>query len=353
MSDDPVRTSLSKRLFRAAMTLPVLPEWLAGLTHSEGTIFMAHRFHTPESGVAGHGPESLRKVLEQLRKRHYDLISVGEMFRRLREHESLGRAVAFTIDDGYHDVGEVAAPIFSCFDCPATVFTITDFMDGKIWLWWDKIAYIFAKTKRKELAVRIGKEHFHLQVEGDTVWPELVGRCYQASEEDRLACIDDLSAVAEVDLPLRPPDRYRSLSWDDARRLESKGISFGPHTVTHPVLATISAERSEREITGSWEKLRAELNRPVPIFCYPGGEQTNFGAREKATIGRLGLWGAVTGLPGNIRSETFEDSTDRFYRMPRFLYHDSLAGVMQCVSGMEELKGNVRRKLTTRVQINR
>src|SRR5689334_9960024 len=132
MNDHPARRSLSRRLFRRLMALPALPEYLAGFTHSEATIFMAHRFCVPELGISGHDPQNLRAILSQLRRRRYDLISIEEIFRRLREREPLERAVAFTIDDGYYDVGQIAAPIFADFDCPVTVFVITDFLDGKI-----------------------------------------------------------------------------------------------------------------------------------------------------------------------------------------------------------------------------
>jgi peptidoglycan/xylan/chitin deacetylase (PgdA/CDA1 family) len=349
MSDRSSRSNLSRRLFRMAMTTPLLPECLAGFTSSEATIFMAHRFCVPEFGISGHDPQNLRRILAQLRKRRYDLVSIGEIFRRLREGEDLERVVAFTIDDGYYDVGEIAAPIFAEFDCPVTVFAVTDFVDGKIWLWWDKIAYIFTETKRVEIGTRLGKERFRFRLESDVArssWRALVGRCYQSSEEDRSACIQELSAIAEVELPSSPPVRYQALSWDQARRLESRGISFGPHTLTHPILTTATAEQSEREITGSWRRLQAELSRPVPIFCYPGGESIHFGQREIATMGRIGLWGAVTGEPGNISSGCFQGSTDHWYRMPRFLYQDTLASVLQCVSGVETIKAWLREKLT-------
>lgn len=327
------------------MTVPVLPEWLAGLTHSEATIFMAHRFCVPELGISGHSPQNLREILAELRKRRYDLISVEEIFRRLREHETLERAVAFTIDDGYYDVAQIASPIFAEFDCPATVFAVTDFLDGKIWLWWDKIAYIFTQTKRLEISVQLGKERFHFRLESDVARASchvLAGRLYSVSEADRLACLEELSATAEVKLPSRPPERFRALSWDEARELESHGINFGPHTVTHPILSSVSAEQSEREITGSWQRLRAEVGRPVPIFCYPGGGPTHFGGREIATMGRIGLWGAVTGESGNIRSGSFRNSTDQWYRVPRYPYQGTLQNVLQCVSGTESLKAKFR-----------
>jgi peptidoglycan/xylan/chitin deacetylase (PgdA/CDA1 family) len=350
MGDHGARSSLYQKLFRRAMTLPLLPEWLAAMTHTEATIFMAHRFSVPELGVSGHDPQNLRQILSQLRRRRYTLLSIEELFRRLREHRPLNRAVAFTIDDGYFDEGQVAGPIFAEFDCPVTVFAVTDFLDGKIWLWWDKIAYIFEQTSRTEISVWLGKEQFRFRLESDAARADCRAfalRCQEAPQADRLACIDELSAAAEVELPSRPPERFRPLSWDEARSLERRGMSFGPHTLTHPVLSTTSDEQSEREITGSWQRLSAEVSRPVPIFCYPAGGSTHFGEREIATVGRIGLWGAVSGEPGHIRSSRFPDSTSDWYRMPRHPYQDTLPDVLQCVSGMEKLKAQLRGKPTS------
>jgi hypothetical protein len=61
------------------MVLPVLPEQLAMLTHSEATIFMAHRFNAPALGISGHNPQNLRHILAQLRRRRYELISIAEL----------------------------------------------------------------------------------------------------------------------------------------------------------------------------------------------------------------------------------------------------------------------------------
>ena len=62
-------------------------------------------------------------------------------------------AVAFTIDDGYLDHAKVAAPIFAEFDCPVTTFVTTGFLDGQLWLWWDRIQYVFENTPRTSVTL--------------------------------------------------------------------------------------------------------------------------------------------------------------------------------------------------------
>ena len=334
-----------KSVVRKVITLPLLPESLARLTQTRATIFMAHRFSVPELGVSGEDPQALRRILAELRKRRYNLISIEELFRRLRDNEPLERAVVFTIDDGYFDQGHVAGPIFAEFDCPATIFTVSDFLEGKIWLWWDQMAYIFQQTRRPEIVVHLGNEEFRFPIRNNadrgSYFPFSV-HCQEVPHQDRMASIREMSQSAEVELPAVPPAKYRALTWDDVRSLERKGMSFGPHTVTHPVLSTIPAEQSEQEITQSWERLKAQVAHPVPVFCYPAGGPTHFGSREMDTVRRIGLTGGVSVDPGNIHRGIFRDGSDERYRLPRWPLTDSLADTFQCISGLEQLKTRLR-----------
>src|SRR4051812_41525240 len=104
------------------LAVPGVSNALSYLTSTQASIFMLHRFAVPDLGLPGHDPEALRRNLAYLRKARYNLISLEEMFRRLHLGEPVKRAVAFTIDDGYFDHAEIAAPIFAEFDCPVTFF---------------------------------------------------------------------------------------------------------------------------------------------------------------------------------------------------------------------------------------
>src|SRR5688572_17032016 len=147
-----------KSVFKSVIAWPLLPECLGRLTKTHATVFMSHRFSAPELGVSGQDPQALRQTLAELRKRRYHLISLEELFRRLRQNERIERAVAFTIDDGYLDQGLIAGPVFAEFDCPVTIFTVTDFADGKIWLWWDRIEWIFEQTRQPEIVAHLGAQ---------------------------------------------------------------------------------------------------------------------------------------------------------------------------------------------------
>jgi len=339
-----LRRSL-KRSLLAPLRVPGVAEVISTVTATSASIFMLHRFSSPEDGVSGHDPATLRMVLSHLRKQRYDLISVQEMFRRLREGEPISRAIAFTIDDGYFDHASVGGPIFAEFDCPATVFLVSGFLDSKNWLWWDQIQYICETTSRTQLRVSVAGEErlFGLRsVPARLAAARSVSSwCQDASEADRLACIARMSQEADTELPAIPPRQFAPLSWDEARHLEKQGVTFGPHTVTHPILSSTSADQAEIEIRSSWKRVCDELAAPVPIFSYPGGRRRDFGPREMKSIERLGLWGALAGYPRRFRPAEFRHAPE-IYHVPRFPFSDDLLDILQCVSGVEGVKARLR-----------
>lgn len=334
-----------KRSLLAPLRIPGVAEVLSSATATRASIFMLHRFSSPQDGVDGHDPETVRAVLSYLRKHRYELISLQELFRRLREGEPMIRAIAFTIDDGYFDHGSVGGPIFAEFDCPVTIFAVSGFVDGKNWLWWDQIQYICEATARAQLRVRVGDDEKSFEL---TSLPDRLAAahdvswwCQDASQSDRLACIARMAHDAEVEIPTSPPRRFAPLSWEEARQLEKRGITFGPHTVTHPVLSSTPDDQAEFEISSSWQRLCDELASPVPVFCYPHGRRRDFGPREMSSAQRLGLWGGVAGHPGRLRPEEFS-TAPAIFRVPRFPFSDDLMDVLQCVSGLEVAKARLR-----------
>jgi peptidoglycan/xylan/chitin deacetylase (PgdA/CDA1 family) len=334
-----------KHALVAPLRIAGVSEVLAQATATHASIFMLHRFSSPEDGVQGHDPKTVRDILSFLRRRRYDLISLQELFRRVRECEPLRRAVAFTIDDGYFDHGSVAGPIFAALDCPVTIFAVTGFLDGKIWLWWDQIQHICETTSRKILTAKVGNEERAYTL--DSVQARLTAAhdiswwCQDASHPDRENCIATLSREADIELPPTPPRKFGPLSWDEARQLERRGVTFAPHTVTHPVLSSVSDEHAQSEISLSWKRVCQELAYPVPVFCYPHGRQRDFGAREMEAVQVAGLWGAVRGYAGRFREDEFR-VPPAICCVPRFSFQDDLTDVLQCVSGLETIKARLR-----------
>ncbi len=59
------------------------------------------------------------------------------------------------------------------------------------------------------------------------------------------------------------------LLWDEVRELDRKGISFGSHTVNHPVLVELKKEEIEKEVRESKKEIEDNLGKTVQSFSYP------------------------------------------------------------------------------------
>lgn len=337
ISGERVRSVLSSLLASAPFTA------LASRRSGTASIFMFHRF-SPEA--QGHDPAAVRRFLDWLRRNRFEVLDLEELFRRLRgEGPPLRRAVVLTLDDGYSCQAEIGAPIFAEFDVPVTTFLTTGFVDGTIWMWWDQIEYVFEHTRVPRVQVTAGGQ----RMDHDLSTPDrrrgathvLQMCCKNLPQVERLAAIAELTEAARVAIPETPPPQYRPMTWEQARRCEAGGMRFGPHTVTHPILARTDDAQARQEIEGSWARLGAEVSRPVPVFCYPNGLRCDFGAREVSILTRLGLIGAVTAEPGYAAAEGFGEGTAAF-RVPRFCFSERHDENLRYASGLEWLWEKVR-----------
>jgi peptidoglycan/xylan/chitin deacetylase (PgdA/CDA1 family) len=338
-----------KRLLLQSLRVPGVARALSTLLRDHAVIFMMHRVRQPELGVDGHDLEDLRRLLAHLRQHRHALVSLEEVFRRLAgDGPSLRGCVAFTLDDGYVDQAELAGPVFAEFDCPATTFVTTGFLDGDLWLWWDRIDHVFRHTPRTSLSVDLDNEAFAVAwqsaAERDRARHDFTERCKRLADGAKHAAIARLAAAAEVALPERPPAAYAPMSWDQLRRCEERGMSFGPHTVTHPILSRTDSDQSKRELVDSWTRLRAEAARPTPIFCYPNGQWSDFGEREVTTLREIGMRGAVVGAPGYASLRSIAARPSAPFEVLRFSLPDNVLDLDQVVSGFERLKELVRRE---------
>jgi peptidoglycan/xylan/chitin deacetylase (PgdA/CDA1 family) len=283
---------------------------------------MLHRLRDVEAGNVGHDPQALRNNLSWLRSNNCSLLSVTELLDRLAEGAPLKRAVAFTVDDGYADFARIAAPIFAEFDCPVTVFLTTGFVDGHQWMWWDKVS-VALKALRREAETG-----------------PMIESLKRIPESEKLGRIDELVQDSGLELPLVPPSQFAPIAWDDVRRLARNGVTFGPHTVTHPVLSRTGADQSQFEIAQSWHRVRDEAgDGAVPIFCYPNGEPADFGAREENAIVRVGMRAALSTTSGYTSYRDFSvDRPSARLRLPRFGYSEEKSSFIQIANGIEHGK---------------
>jgi peptidoglycan/xylan/chitin deacetylase (PgdA/CDA1 family) len=310
---------------------------------------MLHRLTDAERGVLGNSEAALRGGLDYLRRSGYQLVSLDQVFSSLfREGPPLRSAVAFTIDDGYEDQATRFAPIFAEYQCPVTTFVTSGFLDGELWFWWDRLEYVFKRTRREQLVVPLPGRELRYDLEDEAsrerAQLDLTERLKTLPADDMEHCLREVAEIADVAIPDEPPDPYRPMTWDQLRSCEGMGMTFGPHTVTHPILSRTTDTRSVHELSESWRRLCEQTENAVPIFCYPNGQEGDFGTREFATLAGLNLKGAVVGAPGYASGSKLRDDEYGRFQVRRFSFPESLVDLAQYASGFERAKQLVRRE---------
>jgi peptidoglycan/xylan/chitin deacetylase (PgdA/CDA1 family) len=334
---------LKRFAFRALSWEPVARSWTC-VTRDRVTIFMLHRFRLPGLSHVGHEPVMVEALLAHFRRHRYQLISLEDAVERLRDPVApLSRAVVFTVDDGYADFAEAGAEAFLAYDCPVTVFVTTGLIDGVSWQWWDQIEHACTATTKRAISVRLDGATHEFVLESDRARRAAIEalnlHAWHTTDAMRPALIHEVARSAEVLLPTTPPSQYAGMSWSTIAGLERRGIRFGPHTLTHPVLPSADARSSAREIEDSWFILRQRLANPAPIFAYPHGQ---FGPREVTTLKRLGLIAAVTTRIDQACRTDVRSSPNGIFALPRIGLPFDVTTARLVASGFERLKRIVR-----------
>jgi peptidoglycan/xylan/chitin deacetylase (PgdA/CDA1 family) len=324
---------------RALLGVPFVERVVERRAPELTTVFLCHRFDVDVPGQRSHSSAALVEVLEWLRRSRHQLVGIDEVVDAVGGRRApLGRAVAFTLDDGYEDQADIAE-VFERFECPVSIFLTSGFVDGAVVPWWDQLAEILdhappsLRAEWPDGPVRVTASEprrpaLRALEERAKAWPP----------ELRNEAITALAAAANTDLPTAPRREGRPLSWPRARALERGGlVRFGPHSVSHPILRVLGDASAAAEIAGSWQRLREELATPLPVFCYPNGRTADFSDRDVRLIRGVGCVGALTGEVGYA-----DGAGGDAYRIPRIPLPADVGGAARWVTGFETLAARTR-----------
>jgi peptidoglycan/xylan/chitin deacetylase (PgdA/CDA1 family) len=223
---------------------------------------------------------------------HFEPLSLSQIVTALQQGNELpDRAVAVTVDDGYRNYLEDGHPIFLRHKIPVTLFAVSGFAAGRLWLWPDQLEHKAAA--------------------------DLIEKLKLAPNEERLAF------MASIDIPQTPPPHRAAMNWDELRAIAADGVEIGCHTESHPILTRLSsALELENEIKGAKESLEQNLGFPIRHFCYPNGKAPDFDDNVVAAVRAAGYESAVTcvwGLnatsadPLRLQRLPFDSSLDFHY----------------------------------------
>jgi peptidoglycan/xylan/chitin deacetylase (PgdA/CDA1 family) len=193
--------------------------------------------------------------------RDCELVGLDDVPAALRSPR--GRHVLVTFDDGYRDNYELAFPVLRAAGVPAAFFVATGFLDRPRLSWWDELAWMGAGAAEVAAYKRLPADEAEA----------FLDRVAKRTGHGR-------AGAAEADGVW--------MTWAHAREMRDAGMDFGGHTVDHPVLTSLPAERQEQEIRGCAERLASELGITMRAFSYPVGSPDAFDATTSALVRAAG-----------------------------------------------------------------
>jgi len=254
-------------------------------------------------------PEIFEKQIRFL-NRFYKIVDLGDL-KNVASHQPFGKdIVVITFDDGYRDNYIHAFPILKKYHIPATIFLTTGYINTHRLLWYDQLAWILYKTEstpdraalvKSGLAPEIVTEVERFFNAGSSahisILRSLVAKLKVLSAKNKKETLDRLAKALNIRKTADNGERAM-LSWEEIREMSTHGISFGCHTVSHPVLSAIPLQEARKEIIESKKMIEKQLSKPVKTFAYPFGKEIDYSKEVVKLIADEGFEYSCTATPG-------------------------------------------------------
>ena len=262
-------------------------------------VFMFHRFGAVEDGGVV-TPMGIRRFVNRVRE-ECDFVCMAELIDdALGPHRRRRPQAVLTVDDGYADFYEVAAPVLEELNVPATVFCTAGFIDERCWLWWDALRYLIEKCPAGNLNVVVGDDSVVVPIGSaetrECAWHHLADKLVRKNSA-RIQVLQQLEQIASVQLPKAPVQEFAPMSWRQLRELATAGFEIGGHTISHAFLPELSYSELVEEVKGGKQLLESRLDVSIQTFAYPNGMPYDVSDRVIRAVQEAGFRAAVVAYP--------------------------------------------------------
>lgn len=313
--------------------------------NGRGLIMTLHRVEPAEkksfapNALLSITPEFLKTVIEVAKSQDMQPIAVCD----IKDYIASGKEkpfIAFTLDDGYRNNRDHAAPVFQQYDVPYTIFVSKGLSERTHTLWWETAESLIRQVDMLSLNIEGKAYHFPARstAEKHQAFAGFAQLLLDVSEDAAIAALNEaaeahnISATALAESLIMDKQELMALNDDPLCHL-------APHTVSHINLSKAEPKRLQREITESVEYVR-ELTGDTPsskVFSYPYGKpfatsEAVFNAAQKAGMG----YGVVTS-PGSVSASTERVDWMRLPRMSVNGYYQSRAAAHALLCGVPSL----------------
>jgi peptidoglycan/xylan/chitin deacetylase (PgdA/CDA1 family) len=295
-----------------------------------GRILAYHNFSDHGETLPNEVNISAARVQLEYLRRHFRVVPLSRMVEQLASGAPLEPySVALTVDDGRRNVYDLFFPLLKEFKVPATFFVVSSFIRRDDWVWTDKVLWLSEQSRA------LG-----------ALAPDRIAGFFKTLNhmrpEARNAHIQSTAQRLRISIPNEPPPKYAPCSWNELREMADSGlVEIGSHTVTHPILASVTDAEVWQELTASRAQIEEGLGREVRSFCFPNGKPSDYRPHHMRLIKDAGYSCAMVTRFGMVY-----DGSD-VYELPRMgvsAATDALS-FYKYLDGVEYYQHKLRRSL--------
>ena len=231
-------------------------------------------------------------------RNHYRVVSLDALCEEMEKPTRNGNAVAITFDDGYRDLHTCALPALQKYQIPATIFLpVVSIETGQV-PWYDRIFLAVKVFPKDDLEILFDRPQRYRLISDKArlqAATEIIQYLRTLPDSRRKEHCENLEK--QVTLPSEEL-KDRMLTWDQIRAMYRAGITFGSHTMTHPVVSQLTEAQLESELSESKRLLEERIAGPALHFAFPFGKLADCGTAALPVLVRCGYRSAATTVEG-------------------------------------------------------
>src|SRR5436305_9231188 len=206
--------------------------------------------------------------------------------------------MVLAFDDGYHDTYPPAFALARALQVPITIFLILGYIQSGEHFWWLEGKRLAQQAQVEEVTIEERTYHLDRPGEREALAGDIDSRLrYAPSVTQReaflLAVRQRLGVPGELTLE---EEAERPLTWAEVHKMQESGwVSFGAHTMHHPILAYLAdPQEVQREVRECRDVLERQLGHPIRTFAYPIGKPEHIGDEVLRIVKMAGYKWALT-----------------------------------------------------------
>ena len=216
-------------------------------------------------------------------KKHYEIISIDEYFKRYKKHSFTNREVVITFDDGYKNNLLVAAPLLKEMGIPFTVFVSANNVELQKRFYVLMPRLIIVGGKMTEVSIPMLSYHRVCTNERERIQcaNEIEYKIKYLSHSDAEKVASSLiSSIGEEkfqSLCIQYPNGML-LTWNDIINLQNDfDCTIGSHCMDHCVCHETQEKGTVlKQIRDSQNLIEERTGKKCEYFAYPNGNYTEY-----------------------------------------------------------------------------